>query len=93
MDTWIDLAGCQGYGEEVRYDLMEAVAAGSLDDLIAYAKAGPGGYPDPTTADLHEVLEDAEREVDDYGVDSPEVVAGIASLRSQLAPIALPAAA
>jgi hypothetical protein len=93
VDTWLDLEGCLGYGEGVRFDLMEAVARGRLEDLITYAETGPGAYPNPTTGDLLEVLDDAEQEVDDYKVDSPEVVAGIAALRAQLAPAALPAAA
>lgn len=93
MDTWLDLEGCLGYGEGVRFDLMEAVARGRLEDLITYAETGPGAYPNPTTGDLLEVLDDAEQEVDDYKVDSPEVVAGIAALRAQLAPAVLPAAA
>jgi hypothetical protein len=93
VDTWLDLEGCLGYGEGVRFDLMEAVARGRLEDLITYAETGPGAYPNPTTGDLLEVLDDAEQEVDDYKVDSPEVVAGIAALRAQLAPAVLPAAA
>ena len=93
MDTWLDLEGCLGYGEGVRFDLVEAVARGRLEDLITYAETGPGAYPNPTTGDLLEVLDDAEQEVDYYKVDSPEVVAGIAALRAQLAPAVLPAAA
>jgi hypothetical protein len=93
VDTWLDLEGCLGYGEGVRFDLMEAVARGRLEDLITYAETGPAAYPNPTTGDLLEVLDDAEQEVDDYKVDSPEVVAGIAALRAQLAPAVLPAAA
>ena len=93
MDTWLDLEGCLGYGEGVRFDLMEAVARGRLEDLITYAETGPGAYPNPTTGDLLEVLDDAEQEVDDYKVDDPRVIAGIAALRAQLTPAALPAAA
>ncbi len=94
MDSFADRDDRQGYGIDANAGLLDAVATGSLADLIAYASTGPGADPYPSDDYLRELLDDAAQEVDDFGVDSPEVVAGIEAIRAGLAALAaLPVAA
>ncbi len=94
MDSFADRDDRQGYGVDANAGLLDAVATSHLADLVAYASTGPDAEPRPSDAYLRELLDDAAHELDDFGVDSPEVVAGIEAIRAELAaPAALPAAA